>query len=191
MRFLTVSLLFVFLSFIQLTVCGQSKQASFFPGFSLGSITNNQELVCFNITKMSNFKNWENTFYYSSYSELASSALATENSSIETGAIIGGMLGFIAGGMVGGLANAETNMAGSALSLFLWNDEEREIIEEQVPYIVIGTLAGVGIGALIGKSRDRVTIRNREYFIDFQTEWASAPTSTNEMAFLLNISICY
>ncbi|MDX8339361.1 hypothetical protein SLH46_09225 [Draconibacterium sp. IB214405] len=122
---------------------------------------------------------------------MPSASYASERTSVENGAILGGLAGFLAGGVVGGLASPETNLAASVLAIFLNEEENNEVIEEQIPYIVIGTLAGVAMGALIGKRRERMTIRNQEFLIDFQPEIASTSVSTHQIVFALNISICY
>ncbi|WP_297095665.1 hypothetical protein [uncultured Draconibacterium sp.] len=196
MRFIIVSLFLSFLSFTQWNACAQSQSLSFSSNYLFAPINNTQKvqhqlsLYAYGNSSVTYLKS-NHINAVNSYSGLTSSTYASERTSAENGAILGGLAGFLAGGVVGGLANPETNLAVSAIALILNDEEENEVMEEQVPYIIIGTLVGVGIGALIGKRRNRVTIHDREYLIDFQPVFASVPTSTNNMVLGLNISFRY
>ena len=196
MRFFSVSLLLVFLSLALFKSYSQAQVVGYFcegPSVSVENSNENTVFANFNTYNTLRVNKSDHTFKYTDnlLSNTASATLSTDKTSAERGALIGGITGFVVGGIYAGIKNSESNLFVSTIDLLTGEDVSSELFEEQVPYIVIGTLAGVGIGALIGKRRDRVTIRNKEFLIDFQPVFATTPASTNEMVFALNFSMRY
>lgn len=123
------------------------------------------------------------------YSNGKGASVTNQNSDVEKGAIIGGIAGLIAGTVAGGIVNPDNSLLQTIGDIIREGDASGSINQDQVPFIVGGTLAGVAIGALIGARYNKTVINNKEITIEFQPALAKSPGKNNEILCSLKVNI--